>query len=36
VQCIEQEGIGREIDADVCVDCGACQPVCPVDAIIAV
>lgn len=23
------------IDPDVCIDCGACQPECPIDAIVA-
>lgn len=36
VACIEfDEGEDRKlyIDPDVCIDCGACEPVCPVEAI---
>jgi NAD-dependent dihydropyrimidine dehydrogenase PreA subunit len=36
VACIEfEEGRDRKlyIDPDVCIDCGACEPVCPVEAI---
>lgn len=36
VACIEfEEGTDRKlfIDPDVCIDCAACEPVCPVEAI---
>ena len=36
VDCIhEEEGVDRKlyIDPDECIDCGACEPVCPVTAI---
>ncbi|MEX0800297.1 MAG: ferredoxin family protein [Dehalococcoidia bacterium] len=38
VDCIhEEEGTDRKlyIDPDECIDCGACEPVCPVTAIFA-
>ena len=38
VDCIhEEEGMDRKlyIDPDECIDCGACEPVCPVTAIFA-
>ena len=38
VDCIhEDEGVDRKlyIDPDECIDCGACEPVCPVTAIFA-
>jgi len=38
VDCIhEEEGVDRKlyIDPDECIDCGACEPVCPVTAIFA-
>jgi len=38
VDCIhEEEGKDRKlyIDPDECIDCGACEPVCPVTAIFA-
>ncbi len=38
VDCIHyDEGIDRKlyIDPDECIDCGACEPVCPVTAIFA-
>jgi ferredoxin len=38
VDCIhEDEGQDRKlyIDPDECIDCGACEPVCPVTAIFA-
>jgi NAD-dependent dihydropyrimidine dehydrogenase PreA subunit len=38
VDCIhEEEGSDRMlyIDPDECIDCGACEPVCPVTAIFA-
>ncbi len=38
VDCIHfEEGIDRMgyIDPDECIDCGACEPVCPVTAIFA-
>ena len=38
VDCIHyQEGVDRKlyIDPDECIDCGACEPVCPVTAIFA-
>ena len=38
VDCIhEEEGTDRMlyIDPDECIDCGACEPVCPVTAIFA-
>ena len=36
VDCIQyQDGKDRKlhIDPNACIDCGACEPVCPVDAI---
>ena len=36
VDCIEEGEEIYVIDEDVCIDCGACEPVCPVDAIIEV
>ncbi|HLF77427.1 MAG TPA: ferredoxin family protein [Dehalococcoidia bacterium] len=36
VDCIHfEEGVDRKlyIDPDECIDCGACEPVCPVTAI---
>ena len=38
VDCIHfEEGFDRKlyIDPDQCIDCGACEPVCPVTAIFA-
>jgi NAD-dependent dihydropyrimidine dehydrogenase PreA subunit len=38
VDCIhDEEGVDRKlyIDPDECIDCGACEPVCPVTAIFA-
>ena len=38
VDCIhDEEGTDRKlyIDPDECIDCGACEPVCPVTAIFA-
>ena len=38
VDCIHYEqGVDRKlyIDPDECIDCGACEPVCPVTAIFA-
>ena len=38
VDCIHyEEGVDRKlyIDPDECIDCGACEPVCPVTAIFA-
>jgi NAD-dependent dihydropyrimidine dehydrogenase PreA subunit len=33
VDCIYEGGRMLYINADECVDCGACEPVCPVEAI---
>ena len=36
VDCIHDEGDADQqlyIDPDECIDCGACEPVCPVEAI---
>ncbi len=33
VDCIYEGGRALYIHPDECVDCGACEPVCPVDAI---
>lgn len=35
VDCILEVGRMRVVDPDVCIDCGACVPECPVDAIYA-
>ncbi len=34
VDCIEDGGDQFYINPDVCIDCAACQAVCPVDAIV--
>jgi len=33
VECFHGDAARLYIDADVCIDCGACVPVCPVRAI---
>lgn len=33
VDCIYEGGRKLYINPDECIDCGACEPVCPVDAI---
>lgn len=33
VDCIEKGDDQYYIDPDICIDCGACQAVCPVEAI---
>lgn len=33
VDCIHEGEDQYYIDPDVCIDCGACEPVCPVEAI---
>ncbi|HLS66403.1 MAG TPA: ferredoxin family protein [Pseudogracilibacillus sp.] len=33
VDCIEEGEDMYYIDPDLCIDCGACESVCPVDAI---
>jgi ferredoxin len=33
VQCFHADGERTYIDPDVCIDCGACVPACPVQAI---
>jgi NAD-dependent dihydropyrimidine dehydrogenase PreA subunit len=33
VDCIEEGETMFYIDPDICIDCGACQAVCPVEAI---
>ena len=35
VDCIKSDDNSKQyfIDPDICIDCGACQPVCPVNAI---
>ncbi|MYX15467.1 4Fe-4S dicluster domain-containing protein [Streptomyces sp. SID8374] len=33
VDCIQENPRSLYIQPDECVDCGACEPVCPVDAI---
>lgn len=33
VDCIEEGEDMYFIDADICIDCGACEAVCPVQAI---
>lgn len=33
VDCIEKGDDQYYIDPDICIDCGACEVVCPVDAI---
>jgi Fe-S-cluster-containing hydrogenase component 2 len=38
VDCIHDEGDADQllyIDPDECIDCGACEPACPVSAIFA-
>ncbi|MDY0322623.1 MAG: ferredoxin family protein [Candidatus Carbobacillus sp.] len=35
VDCIHEGEDQYYIDPDVCIDCGACEPVCPVEAIFA-
>ena len=35
VDCIEQGEDMFYIDQDICIDCGACEAVCPVEAIYA-
>ena len=35
VDCIHEGEDQYYIDPDVCIDCGACEPVCPVEAIYA-
>jgi NAD-dependent dihydropyrimidine dehydrogenase PreA subunit len=34
VDCIHDAGEQMVIDPVECIDCGACEPVCPVDAIL--
>ncbi|NGP45412.1 4Fe-4S binding protein [Bacillaceae bacterium SIJ1] len=33
VDCIHEGDDQYYIDPDICIDCGACEPVCPVEAI---
>jgi len=33
VNAISEQGAKRVIDADTCIDCGACVDTCPVNAI---
>ena len=33
VECFHADGEHLDIDPDVCIDCGACESVCPVSAI---
>lgn len=33
VECIHPVGRMLVIDPDTCIDCGACEPACPVEAI---
>ncbi|TDQ42724.1 indolepyruvate ferredoxin oxidoreductase subunit alpha [Aureibacillus halotolerans] len=33
VDCIHEGDDQYFIDPDICIDCGACEPVCPVEAI---
>ena len=33
VDCIHESGRMLVIDPDECIDCGACEPECPVEAI---
>jgi NAD-dependent dihydropyrimidine dehydrogenase PreA subunit len=35
VDCIKSDDEAKQyyIDPEICIDCGACQPVCPVNAI---
>nr|WP_245347675.1 ferredoxin family protein [Oceanobacillus polygoni] len=33
VDCIKEGEVMFYIDPDVCIDCGACQTVCPAEAI---
>jgi NAD-dependent dihydropyrimidine dehydrogenase PreA subunit len=35
VDCIEEGKDMYYIDPDICIDCGACEAVCPVEAIYA-
>ena len=35
VDCIHEAGRMLVIDPDECIDCGACVPACPVEAIFA-
>ncbi|AQS55777.1 MAG: ferredoxin family protein [Novibacillus thermophilus] len=35
VDCIHEGEDQYYIDPDTCIDCGACEPVCPVEAIFA-
>ena len=34
VDCIHEAGRMLVIDAEECIDCGACEPECPVEAIL--
>ncbi len=36
VDCIYDEGDKVSINLDECIDCGLCEPVCPVEAIICI
>jgi NAD-dependent dihydropyrimidine dehydrogenase PreA subunit len=33
VDCIYESEVQCVIDPELCIDCGACEPVCPVEAI---
>jgi NAD-dependent dihydropyrimidine dehydrogenase PreA subunit len=33
VDCIHESSNQYYVDPEVCIDCGACEPVCPVQAI---
>ena len=35
VECFHGDGEMLYIDPDECIDCGACEPACPVEAIFA-